>query len=87
MSINNRDRHEWAHHPVTQEFLNSLKETRQERQDLWGRGGYTADSRDGTLQLNAEAIGAVGVITSLVDLIEELKALDTGLDDVERVTS
>lgn len=72
---------------MTQEFLASLKENRQETQDLWGRGGYTTESRDGTVQLNSKAIGAVGVITSLIDHIEELKALDTGLDDVERVTS
>jgi hypothetical protein len=70
---------------VTQAFLNDLKETRQGTLEAWGRGNLTKGSTDETVQLNAEAIGGVGAIASVIDQIEAWQELET--DEVERVTA
>lgn len=87
MVIQDRDRKEWAHHPVTQEFLSNLKETRQGTLEAWGSGNLTRASIDETVQVNSEAIGGVSVLTQTINIIEEWQTLDTGLEEVERVTS
>lgn len=87
MVITDRDRKEWAHHPVTLEYLSTLKEARHDRLEAWAKGNYTHETQGGTIQVNAQAIGEVGVLTQLVDQIEELKALETGSEDIERVES
>ena len=72
---------------MTQEFLSSLKETRQGTLEAWGRGAMTRASIDETVQVNSEAVGGVSVLSQTIDIIEEWQALETGLDGVERVTS
>jgi hypothetical protein len=87
MAILDRDRKEWAHHPVTQAFLSDLKETRQSTREAWGRGNLTRASIDETIQVNSEAIGGVSILTQTIDIIEEWQALETGQEELERVTS
>ena len=87
MTILDRDRKEWAHHPVTLEFLSHLKAVRQGTMESWARGNLTRESVDGTVQVNAEAIGGVSTLTQTIELIEEWKSLETGLEGVEGVTS
>jgi hypothetical protein len=74
MTITARDRQEWAHHPVTQEFLLSLQEARQGTMEAWAQERYTADRGELTLQANAKALGGIGVLDQILDLIEGYKA-------------
>ena len=55
--------------------------------ESWARGNLTRESVDGTVQVNAEAIGGVSTLTQTIELIEEWKSLETGLEGVEGVTS
>lgn len=76
MNVKDRDRREWAFHPVTQEFLAGLRESKQESLELWAREGYTQSTPEGTLQANAKALGGVSVLDQTIDLIEGYKELD-----------
>ena len=84
MGITDRDRNEWAHSAVTQEFLAGLSESKLETMLTWSKEGYTQETAEGTLQANAKALGGVAVLDQVIDLIEEYKTL--GEDkDVEMV--
>jgi hypothetical protein len=73
--ITDRDKQEWAHHHVTQEFLAMLQETRQSTMEAWARGNYTSGKSEETVQKNAEAIGAVGMLDQCVEVINSYKEL------------
>ena len=83
--IVNRDRREWANHPVTLEFLEMLRETRQTTMEAWARGNFTAENADGTLQKNAEAIGGLSVLDQTLDIIDGWASLDPETEQLERV--
>ena len=70
MVIQSQDREEWAHHPVTQEFLKGLIEARQQTLEVWAREGYVAETGEKTLQANAKALGGVDLLTQTIELIE-----------------
>ena len=81
--INHRDKLEWAHNPVTLDFLASLQETRQSTMEAWARGNYTSGQSQETVQLNAQAIGAVGVLDQCIEIIDGYKFLaDEAVDRV-----
>jgi hypothetical protein len=44
---------------------------KQEFLEAWGDGRFTAESDTGTLQLNANALGQVEILTRLLDLQPE----------------
>jgi hypothetical protein len=79
MAVTDRDRQEWAHSPVTQEFLAGLSESKLETMLTWSREGYTQDTAEGTLQANAKALGGVAVLDQVVELVESYKGL--GVDN------
>ena len=56
----------WMEHPVTQAFRKMLERLREEERDKWEDGLLTAESKDGTLQLNAEAIGRCRTLATLL---------------------
>lgn len=72
--INERDRDEWYHNPVTQAFLLHLRQTQQETMETWGRGGFTGETPELTLQANINALGGLSVLRQTIELIEEAKA-------------
>lgn len=48
---------DWLEHPVTQALRKQiLPAKRQELHLRWENGDYTAESKDGTMQLNAKAL-------------------------------
>lgn len=70
MNITSTDLLEWSHHFVTQQFLTTLKESRQEVLESWGKEQFIAQDGLVTLQTNAKALGGVHALTQLIDLIE-----------------
>lgn len=53
--------------------------------EAWARGNLTKESVDGTAQVNAEAIGGMSVLAQTIGIIEVWKALEDGLQDIERI--
>lgn len=76
MAITQQDRREWAHHPVTQEFLKDLLESKAQTLDVWARGGYTAPTMAATVVSNANALGGVSVLQQLIEKIGDYQALE-----------
>lgn len=60
-------------HPVTQEFLKKLKESRQETLESWAREAYIGDSADQSALMNAKALGGVNVLDQVIETILEMK--------------
>jgi len=58
---------EWKLHPVTIEFFHSVKARIEDKKDSWANGNFTAESLDGSMQKNSEAIGAVLALTDLLE--------------------
>lgn len=73
MGITARDKEEWYHHPVTQQFLQGLVSDRYATMETWARQGYTAETPEKTVQANATALGGVEVLAQVIDLIEDCR--------------
>lgn len=56
---------------MTRRVLKVLELWREEERDKWEDGALTAESNDGTMQLNAEAIGRCRLIKKILDLDHE----------------
>jgi hypothetical protein len=78
MQILPRDKQEWFHHPVTQVFLQELRETRQESLEAWAREVFTGATAEATAMSNAKALGGMDVLKQVIDLLEEHNVTDTG---------
>lgn len=64
MAVNERDRHEWLYHPVTQEFLEDMRQVKQKTMEAWAKQAYS------TPETNAAAIGRTEQLQDLIDTIE-----------------
>jgi hypothetical protein len=73
---------DWLEHPVTQALRGQvLPAKRTELHIRWENGDYTAESNEGTMQLNAKAVAEAGVLRWFQELnfeqfIGELKDVD-----------
>jgi hypothetical protein len=47
-------------------FKKYLKKLEENEKEAWGRGEYTSELADGTIQLNASAIGRVRLLQDLL---------------------
>lgn len=65
---------EWKRNPTTIEFFASLQALRESIKEDWVSGMYTAATSDGTVQLNAKALGQVQIIDRI---------METSFEDVE----
>lgn len=77
--IRDLDRKEWAHHPVTRDFLAGLKATRQDTMEAWAQEKFPSPLE------NAAALGGLRVVDQAIGLIEgyaELEALDPSIQRV-----
>lgn len=73
-TLTQADRQEWTQHPVTQEFLKKLEQSRQETLETWAREGYISDSAERSALMNAKALGGIGLLDQIIDLIQDMKA-------------
>lgn len=73
--IQDIERKEWALHPVTLEFIETLKASRQETMVAWAREAFVGQTGEVTLQANAKALGGANVIEQVIDMIEFYKGL------------
>lgn len=76
MGITRQDREEWFHHPVTQEFLQGLREDRQNVMETWAQKGFVGDTPAMSAQLNVAALGGMDVLTQVIEQIMEHKAVE-----------
>lgn len=61
----------WMHNPITETFLNSLRDDKQEIMEAWARQAYTAESGEQTLQLNAVGLAQIKTIDQLLQNLED----------------
>jgi hypothetical protein len=60
----------WLHSPLTQAFVNGLKEDKQAVMEAWARRAYTSEDSTHTLQLNAIGLAQVKTIDELLQGLE-----------------
>jgi hypothetical protein len=71
--IQDTERKEWAHHPVTIEFIELLKTSRQDTMVAWAREAFVGQTGEATLQANAKALGGANAIEQVIDMVESYK--------------
>ena len=76
MQITDTMRQAWARDPVTQEWLERLRESKQMTLEAWAREAYVGETAERTLQANAKALGGVALLEQLIGEIEELQERD-----------
>lgn len=64
---------EWSHHPVTKAWKALIAEDIEAIKAAWANGSYTSETEGATVQANAQAIGQVQALASLMDRITELQ--------------
>ena len=67
MAITQQDRMDWAHHPVTEEFLQQLVDSKQDTMEAWAAEKFTAHTPEGTAVVNATALGGIRVLDQLIE--------------------
>ena len=81
MAIQQRDREEWFFHPVTQEFLRLVRDSRHEAMEAWARQAFVSDNPQQTLQYNANALGGVDAMNQVIEMIDGYKPVDPATDE------
>jgi len=76
MAIQDADRKEWAHHPVTQEFLQQLRNSKQDTMEAWASEAFIGEGIEATAMQNATALGGVRVLVEMIDQLEELTKVE-----------
>jgi hypothetical protein len=61
----------WLRQPETIEFFNGLMVMRADLVEAWASGDFTRDNIEGTVLLNAKAIGQVQLLDSILDIRTE----------------
>lgn len=69
--FNRDDVLDWKQNAVTQHFLKTLKEDRDNIIESWAAGDYTSDSADGTTQLNAKALGNLHALENVISTLKD----------------
>lgn len=78
MAITEQDRTEWAHHPVTQEWLQQLRDSKQDTMEAWASESFVGKGCESTAMQNATALGGVRVLAALIELVEDLTLFEAG---------
>lgn len=71
MTLLPADFQEWAAHPVTQRFLQTLRESRQETLESWAREAYIGETAEQSGHRNAKALGGIDVLDQIIERIED----------------
>lgn len=75
------ERESWLQHPCTRSLLHTLDADSMDITEAWSNGNYTAESKDGTMQLNAEALGHFKAVSSILDFVEGINDEEMFEDD------
>lgn len=62
----------WRQHPATQELIKRLKETREERKEMWASGHFTHEDAIATSVMNAKELAYVQMLDTVIDAVDEL---------------
>jgi len=57
---------EWQNSRVTHEFFEKISQDRNNILDNWAVGSYTAETSEGTAQLNSAALGQIRAIDDVL---------------------
>lgn len=77
--VTDKDRQEWAHHPVTLELVATLLASKADAMENWARERFVDENPLVAAQKNAAAIGGIRVVDQILDLVENFKhAIDDG---------
>ena len=82
LTLTQADRKQWAHSPVTEEFLTGLQESKQEAMEAWAKEAFIGSDMAATAQMNATAIGGIRVLDQLIEVITEYRQSPD--EDIER---
>lgn len=61
---------EWRHHPATKAFLYDLQERVEEGKQTWAAQGLQRETAEQTAAANAEALGGMRVLQTLISFLE-----------------
>ena len=75
-TLTQADRKQWAHNPVTEEFMQGLKEARQEAMEAWAKEAFVGDDAASSAQMNAAALGGIRVLDQVIEDITEFRQID-----------
>lgn len=76
MKIKDMERQEWFYHPVTQNLLEHLKESRQATMEAWASQAYTEKGS------NEAALGHVQALQTVIDHLEQHNIEELSLDQM-----
>lgn len=76
MQLTDVERIAWAYHPVTLEFLQTLRGSRQETMEVWAKEGYTGRTLEETAVQNATALGGLRVLDQVIGNVEALHSVE-----------
>ena len=77
MAVTQQDRRDWTAHPVTQEFLKVILESRQLTMETWAKEGYTGATAEQSALMNTKALGGIDTLDKVLELIEGYKETET----------
>lgn len=60
---------EWLQHDITKDLIKEIKDVITTLKDEWSSGAFTAESAEGTVQRNAQALGQVQALENTLDYI------------------
>ena len=75
------ERKSWLTHPCTRAQIYFLQAELLELLEGWGSGNYTAESVEGTVQLNSEALGKYQQMSWILDWVEGIADEEMFEDD------
>ena len=74
----------WLEHPRTKALRAVLQRWREEEHEKWEDGDFTHPSQDGTLQLNAEAIGRCRAARKIEQMCQDFETFQQEIEDDEQ---
>lgn len=74
MQIQQTEREEWYRDPVTQEFLENLKASREATKENWANQMYhIAENAEYSARLNLYALAEIDMLQKVINMIEEAR--------------
>jgi len=76
LEVPSAEKRQWQEHPCTQALMLTLKGDYLDHHSVWERGGFTAESVEGTAQMNSKALGSLEAIRLIAEYIEDIHLND-----------